>query len=282
MTLLGQLAAHEQGLADDMPVDDSSLAGRVVQNNPAERQGAMADDTFQSSNRSLHQVESEIGIPIVAHNRVIGVLVMQSTRPQAFGADDERLLGIVTEQIGVALDNANHRTQVQAQARLDSLTQVLNHGAFVTALHAMVEDVNRDDSALSLIMLDVDLFKAYNDQFGHVAGDAALKTTVQAIKANVKRRDAVGRWGGEEFGVALSGATKSQARMVADRIRDTLGSLEPVDRLGRRMPAPTVSQGISTLGEDAANADQLVDVADQALYRAKEQGRDIVVVTGWQ
>ncbi len=96
-------------------------------------------------------------------------------------------------------------------------------------------------------MLDVDHFKAYNDQFGHVAGDAALKTTVQAIRANVKKRDAVGRWGGEEFGVALSGATKSQARMVADRIRDTLESLEPIDRLGRKMPSPTASQGIATL-----------------------------------
>jgi diguanylate cyclase (GGDEF)-like protein len=70
--------------------------------------------------------------------------------------------------------------------------------------------------------------------------------------------------------------------MVADRIRQTLSSLEPVDRLGRRMPSPTVSQGIATLGEDASDADQLVDVADQALYRAKEQGRDRVVVTGWQ
>jgi diguanylate cyclase (GGDEF)-like protein len=274
----------KQPLADELilPVDDSSLVGRVVQSSKAERQGAISDDTFQSSERSLHQVESEIGVPIMAHNRVIGVLVVQSTRPHAFGADDERLLGIVTEQIGVALDNARHHAQVQAQARLDSLTQVLNHGAFVNALHAMVEDSNRDKSALSLIMLDVDHFRAYNNRFGHVAGDAALKTTVQAIEDNVKRRDAVGRWGGEEFGVALSGATKSQARMVADRIRETLESLEPVDRLGRRMPSPTVSQGIATLGEDALDADQLVDVADQALYRAKEQGRDRVVVTGWQ
>jgi diguanylate cyclase (GGDEF)-like protein len=265
-----------------LPLDGSSLVGRVVQSSKAERQGAIAADAFQSSERSLHQVESEIGVPIVAHNRVIGVLVVQSSRPHAFGADDERLLGIVTEQIGVALDNARHHAQVQAQARLDSLTQVLNHGAFVTALHAMVDDVKRDKLDLSLIMLDVDHFKAYNDQFGHVAGDVALKTTVQAIKANVKSRDAVGRWGGEEFGVALAGASKSQARMVADRIRQTLSSLEPVDRLGRRMPSPTVSQGIATLGEDASDADQLVDVADQALYRAKEQGRDRVVVTGWQ
>ncbi len=145
----------------------------------------------------------------------------------------------------------------------------------------MVEDAKHDGTPLSLIMLDLDHFKAYNDQFGHVAGDAALKTTVQAIRTNVKIRDAVGRWGGEEFGVALSGATKSQARMVADRIRDTLKSLEPVDRLGRKMPSPTASQGIASLGEDAADADGLVDVADQALYRAKEQGRDKVAVTGW-
>jgi diguanylate cyclase (GGDEF)-like protein len=277
----GPTQGAQQAVDLSLSVDDTSLVGRVVQTSNAERQGRIENDTFQTSDRSLRGLHSEMGVPIVAHNRVIGVLVVQSSRLDAFSADDERLLGIVTEQIGVALDNARHHAQVQAQARLDSLTQVLNHGAFVTALHAMVEEAKRDETALSLIMLDVDNFKTYNDQFGHVAGDAALKTTVQAIKANVKRRDAVGRWGGEEFGVALSGATKEQARMVADRIRMTLQSLEPVDRLGTTMPSPTVSQGIATLEEDAADADHLVDEADQALYRAKDLGRDRVVVAGW-
>ena len=263
-----------------IPVDDRSLVGRVAANSAAGRAGEDHQDLFRQSSPAFSQVRSELALPITTHNRVVGILDVQSKEPKAFGADDERLLGIIAEQIAVAMDNARHHAQVQAQAQLDSLTQVLNHGAFVATLHTLAETATRDGLALSVIMLDVDYFKTYNDQFGHVAGDAALKTTVQAIKANVKSRDAVGRWGGEEFGIALDGATKEQARRVADRIRETLALLRPVDRLGREMPAPTVSQGIASLGDDAADADTLVDVADKALYRAKAAGRDQVVVAG--
>lgn len=266
------------GLA--IPLDDRSLVGRVAASSSAGRASEDQHDIFRQSDPAFLEVRSELALPITTHNRVVGVLDVQSRNAKAFGADDERLLGIITEQIAVAMDNARHHAQVQAQAQLDSLTQVLNHGAFVATLHALAEKATREELPLSVIMLDVDYFKTYNDQFGHVAGDAALKTTVQAIKANVKSRDAVGRWGGEEFGIALDGATKEQARSVADRIRETLASLRPVDRLGREMPAPTISQGIASLGDDAADADTLVDVADKALYRAKGAGRDQVVVAG--
>jgi diguanylate cyclase (GGDEF)-like protein len=235
---------------------------------------------FGYTREQLARVQSEIALPIVAHNHAIGALVVQSEQADAFDLEDERLLKIVTDQISVALDNARHHAEVQAQARLDSLTQVLNHGAFVATLHTLVKHCREEETSLSLIMLDVDLFKEYNDRFGHVAGDAALKTTVQAIRAHVKSRDAVGRWGGEEFGIALIGADKEQAYGVAQRIRETLASLVPVDRLGREMPPPSVSQGIATLDVDAKDADNLVDVADQALYQAKGAGRDQVRLAG--
>ncbi len=225
-------------------------------------------------------MQSEIGLPIVAHDEVIGVLNVQSRHPQAFADEDERLLTIVADQVGVALTNARHLAEVQRQARLDSLTQVLNHGTFVSTLHQLVDQSRREGTPLSLIMLDVDNFKAYNDRFGHVAGDAALRTTVQAIRSHVKQRDAIGRWGGEEFGIALVGATKEQTRIVAKRIQSTLESLTPIDDLGREMPSPTVSQGIATLDEDAHDADHLVDVADRMLYEAKEAGRNQVRFAG--
>lgn len=263
-----------------LPVNDETLLGQTVRSSAPRRSGEANGRPFGQGFEELAQVRSEIALPIIAHNQVIGVLAVQSNEPNSFTREDERLLKIVTDQVAVALDNARHHSEVQAQARLDSLTQVLNHGAFVSTLHAMVDHSRQERMSLSLIMLDVDRFKEYNDQFGHVAGDAALKTTVQAIRAHVKSRDAVGRWGGEEFGVALLGADKEQAKMVAQRIRDTLSSLVPVDRIGREMPAPSVSQGIATLDLDARDADTLVDVADQALYRAKEAGRDQVRVAG--
>ncbi len=263
-----------------LPVDDSSVLGQAVKAASIRREGAALGSTFRVSEVGLDDPVSELALPIVAHNHVIGVLDVQSKNRDAFGPEDEKLLKIVADQVSVALDNARHHAEVQAQARLDSLTQVLNHGTFVSTVHMLVDRCREDETPLSLIMLDVDMFKEYNDRFGHVAGDAALKTTVQAIRANIKSRDAVGRWGGEEFGIALIGADRQQALGVAERISQTLNSLVPVDRLGREMPSPSVSQGVATLGVDAYDADELVDVADQALYRAKDAGRDQVRAAG--
>lgn len=263
-----------------LPVDDESVLGQSVKTASIRREGAALASTFRAPEVGLNDPISELALPIVAHNHVIGVLDVQSKERQAFGPEDEKLLKIVADQVSVALDNARHHAEVQAQARLDSLTQVLNHGTFVSTVHMLVDRCREDGTPLSLIMLDVDMFKEYNDRFGHVAGDAALKTTVQAIRANIKSRDAVGRWGGEEFGIALIGADKQQALGVAERISQTLSSLVPVDRLGREMPSPSVSQGVATLGVDAHDADELVDVADQALYRAKDAGRDQVRAAG--
>lgn len=276
----GEIGKRIQASELRLPASGNLLLMDAVRKGMSRRLGEPGEGTFHFPQAGLMTVASEISMPIIAHNHVIGVLVVQSDSPEAFDAEDERLLKIVTDQISVALDNARHHAEVQAQAMLDSLTQVLNHGAFVIRLHALVEQCRQERMPLSLIMLDVDEFKAYNDQFGHVAGDAALKTTVQAIRANVKSRDAVGRWGGEEFGIALVGADKEQTMGVAERIRRTLASLVPVDRLGREMPSPSVSQGIAQLDVDADDADGLVDEADRALYRAKAEGRDQVRLAG--
>ncbi|MGA9531731.1 MAG: diguanylate cyclase [Anaerolineales bacterium] len=276
----GALGQQIRDMEHRLDISGQWLAGQAVLSNAPRRAGSAGAETFKPPQATLVDVASEIAVPIVAHNHAIGVLVAQSESSHAFNADDERLLKIVTDQVSVALDNARHHAEVQSQARLDSLTQVLNHGAFVAALHRMAEQATVEEENLTLIMLDVDYFKEYNDRFGHVAGDAALKTLVQAIRAHVKSRDAVGRWGGEEFGIALLGADKPQAEGVAERIRETLASLVPVDRLGREMPAPSVSQGIAMLGEDARGPDELVDIADQALYRAKDGGRDQVRLAG--
>lgn len=262
-----------------LSVRDESMVGLSARTGQPQMGVPSLTDRFHSQ-LAIKDVLSELVVPISAHNRVVGVLTIQSPDADHFDGEDLQLLNIVADQLSIALDNARHHAQVREQARLDSLTQVLNHGTFVNSLHELVRSARKTGEPLSLIMLDVDRFKEYNDHFGHVAGDAALKATVQAIEANIKARDVVGRWGGEEFGIVLLGATKDQAGMVAERIRKTLASLVPVDRLGREMPPPSVSQGIATLEIDADNADQLVDVADRALYAAKEHGRDQVRKAG--
>ncbi len=127
-------------------------------------------------------------------------------------------------------------------------------------------------------MLDIDYFKLYNDTYGHVIGDQVLILTVQAIQSHIKKTDTVGRWGGEEFGVILPNTTLPQAKLVADRIRHTLSELPLFDVEGKTIPKPTISQGIAILLDHTSNADELVIIADRALYRAKNKGRDQIAI----
>ena len=124
----------------------------------------------------------------------------------------------------------------------------------------------------------VDHFKLYNDTYGHIIGDQVLRLTVQAMESHIKTTDTIGRWGGEEFGIVLPNATTTQANMVANRIRRTLSELPLFNVEGKTIPKPTISQGIATIPEHTSDVDELVVIADRALYRAKARGRDQVAV----
>jgi len=227
---------------------------------------------------SPRQSESWLGVPLMSDDNLLGMLVIASYTAFAFTEDDERMMGHLAEQVVLALDNASHHANVEMQSRCDSLTGAFNHGYVIERLHGEVESAQQEHFPVSLIMLDIDFFKQYNDTFGHVVGDAVLRATVKAIQAHIKRVDAVGRWGGEEFAVVLRDASAEQARQVAERIRETMAALTLKGTQGQPVPAPTVSQGIATFPDHAINADALVVEADRTLYRAKANGRDQVAV----
>jgi diguanylate cyclase (GGDEF)-like protein len=221
--------------------------------------------------------ESWLGVPILVGDNILGMLAIASYTPHAFKEEDVNLLINVAAQAALALDNARQHAEVKEQARRDSLTGVYNHGHFLNRLEEEVELGRASGTSVSLIMLDVDYFKPYNDLYGHVNGDEVLRQMVKAIQSHVKKTDITGRWGGEEFAVALPGASTDEAIEVAQRIRKTLAELELKDNKGRPIASPTVSQGIATFPQHARDASRLVDVADLALYKAKERGRDSVV-----
>lgn len=223
---------------------------------------------------------SWLGAPMLANDRILGVLAIASYKVHAFDEDDQMLLNNVAAQAALAIDNANQHAQVKEQARRDSLTGAYNHGHL---LHLLQEAVDQDplhNAPVSLIMLDIDFFKQYNDRYGHAVGDAVLCQLVEAIQGHVKKTDIVGRWGGEEFAVGLPNANTSQALAVAQRIRQTLAATVIQDKHDRPIPSPTVSQGIATFPDHASASAELVDVADEALYRAKNAGRDQIAVAG--
>jgi diguanylate cyclase (GGDEF)-like protein len=218
---------------------------------------------------------SWIGVPLKAEN-VTGVLALASYTANAFDRADLELLVSLGQHVTLALDNTIRHAQVERQARLDSLTGVYNHGYFLKMLAEQAEESLQSQKPLSLIMLDIDYFKQYNDTYGHLVGDRILNSLCDAIKHNIKQTDAVGRWGGEEFIISLPGATGPQAIQIARRISETLMDLRVVDRDHQAVPIPTVSQGIAVHPNEADEIYRLIDLADKRLYIAKARGRNQV------
>ena len=216
---------------------------------------------------------SWMGVPLKASN-LTGVIALSSYRPNAFDRADMELLSNLAQHVTLALNNTFQHAQVEEQARLDSLTSVYNHGYFLKRLSEQAEESSSKGIPLSLIMMDIDYFKDYNDTFGHLVGDEILKTLCGAIQQNIKQTDAVGRWGGEEFIISLPGANGAQAMQVAQRIGETMSGLRVEDMDQQAVPVPTVSQGIAVFPYEANEIYRLIDLADQRLYVAKERGRN--------
>jgi len=174
---------------------------------------------------------------------------------------------------------ARAHAELQVVASTDSLTRVLNRGAFTMLVDAYLGHVRdhdaRPEKEGALLIVDADHFKEINDRFGHDRGDEALKVIARSIQGLVRTADLVGRVGGEEFGVFLPGSDPRQAEAVAERIRRTVSEAE-FSADGERAPL-SVSVGGAVFRGDVRYED-LFHVADQQLYRAKQAGRNKVVV----
>jgi len=164
------------------------------------------------------------------------------------------------------------RKKLKKLAVTDGLTDLFNYRAFQHRLHLEIERSKRFTLPLSLLMLDIDHFKQYNDKFGHPAGDRLLKEFADLLRNHVREVDCPARYGGEEFVLILPGTVKKSALIVAEKIRVLV---ETADFSGSHI---TVSIGVASFPEDTDAKDSLITLADQALYQAKEAGRNRIVL----
>ena len=185
------------------------------------------------------------------------------------------LVGWIIWSVSVLLDRVEREqrvtTHLRADANTDELTGLGNRRAFQAALTGLLRRRRDEDAAVSLLMLDLDLFKSFNDSFGHVAGDRALRQVGQLLREALRPGDVAARFGGEEFAVLLPGIGGERALLVAERIRRDFHAANWPDR------ALTVSMGVAECRAEDLE-DSLVARADRALYAAKHAGRDRVVV----
>jgi diguanylate cyclase (GGDEF)-like protein len=178
---------------------------------------------------------------------------------------------------GVGLGRDRVEQELRRAAQIDSLTGVLNRGALFERGEQLLAEAHRNNRALSVMLFDLDRFKDINDTLGHLAGDLVLQAFARIASTNLRASDAVGRIGGEEFCIVLPGATANGAKAIAERVRADFAA-NRITWNGQDIPA-TVSVGVVSMEGHHHSFDQLLSLADRALYGAKRSGRDKVVTT---
>ena len=165
-------------------------------------------------------------------------------------------------------------TEMEKLATIDGLTQIANHRKFQDILTQELERSQRYNSPLTLLLLDIDHFKKFNDTYGHPVGDLVLQQVAKALQGSIRTTDYCARYGGEEFVVVLIQADEIQSRVLAERIRAAVENLQiPNENQVLRV---TVSIGSATCPSDAGTKQELIDNADKAMYFSKQGGRNRV------
>jgi diguanylate cyclase (GGDEF)-like protein len=228
-----------------------------------------------TSRRSRYKTKSFISLPLKIDSQVIGVMNVTDklAGTKVFTKDDLRYLTLIAHQTVTQIENIRLCEKLSSLAVTDSLTNVFNHRYFQEQMKVEIMRAQRYKHALSVMMFDVDSFKTYNDSYGHLEGDAVLKHVSRIIKLNVREVDIVCRYGGDEFVIILPFTTLKSARFVAEKISRSVEEQDMFNRQTGKVMRVTVSGGVATYHE-GMNKDELVKLADQALYKAKSEGKN--------
>ncbi len=218
---------------------------------------------------------SVIACPLMIAQSAEGVLRLDSGQPGAYGQDDLRFLDILLDLVATAVTNAKLFARTQQLAVTDGLTGLAMRRPFLEQLEREIARATRSREAVSVLLLDVDRFKTYNDTYGHTAGDRVLASVAEVLRATVPPDGLSARYGGEEFAVLLPRAAGVKAADVAEAVRQGIEARVAGRLRGNGEPV-TVSIGVASCPTDAKAAMELIRLADERLYHAKHQGRNRV------
>jgi diguanylate cyclase (GGDEF)-like protein len=214
-------------------------------------------------------------IPLKAKDRVNGIIVADNfITNDPITKDDVHMLTMLANQAGLAIENSQLFELTVERAHSDSLTNLWNHGYFQLLLQSELEKAKATKTPLTLIMIDIDDFKIYNDSLGHQAGDKILKTLAGLLRNQSRKMDQVCRYGGEEFTVILPHTDKKEAFLIAERIRMDIQKYPFLNEEIFPNQQLTVSLGIATFPEHGLLAADLITTSDKSLYQAKNKGKN--------
>lgn len=215
-------------------------------------------------------VRALLGAPLTVEGRVVGILYVNDFKKRSFRAEDVSLFSLLTVYAGLTIERVRSLEEMRMLSITDGLTSLYNQRYLMEQLQSEVKRASRHKQEVSVMMLDIDLFKDYNDTFGHLDGNKVLKAIGRLLQKSSRANDTVSRFGGEEFCIVMSQVGKKGARVYGKRL---LKLIRDYDMPNRKI---TVSAGIATYPEDAKSYQSLLKKADKRLYEAKEKGRDRV------
>ncbi len=214
-------------------------------------------------------------VPLYVADKIIGVILADNFYSgDDVGSDDLRQLHALGNLAALAIDRARLHAQTVAMAEVDGLTGVYNRRYYQQELDRHLDLSRRSKQTLSIVVFDLDHFKTYNDTYGHLVGDQILKDVADLLSQNIRQSDMIARYGGEEFVVLLSDTSPTLASQVAEKLCTVVKEATLADKQIRGL---TLSAGVACT-EGFESAEELFERADRALYRAKKNGRDRVVV----
>lgn len=271
---------------------DHGLAGTVIRTGKAQILNSLDEMDgsgiqFEVAGSDDH-TKSILAVPMLLRGKVKGIVSAQSYQENSYSSDDIELLEMLAAHAAIAIENARLFAEVQKMADNDPLTDLLyNRRKFYELAEREFARALRYPSPLSVIMLDVDHFKSFNDRFGHKVGDMMLRMIAEKCRQCMRDVDIVGRHGGEEFVILLPETDLESAARAAERLRQLIvqANLEPIqafyESVTREKTTPrslrtTVSVGVAEREADCDNLDILIDHADRAMYFAKKDGRNCV------
>jgi len=263
------------------------IAGRVAQTGqPLLINDVEKDSRFSMANRPRFKSKALICIPLKLKEKIIGVLNLSDKANLAgFTQADMQLLTSFANLASLMIERTlvlEESVRFEQLSVTDALTGLYNRRFLKSRIEEELNRSNHQGLSLSIIFIDLDFFKSYNDVCGHLAGDEALKRTADIIQASLREMDTVARYGGEEFCALLPGTSKAEALMVAERIRSEIGSEKFSGEQDMPQGRLTASLGVASFPEDGRTYTALIHASDIALYQAKANGRNRVVAANYQ
>ncbi|MBN2453599.1 MAG: sensor domain-containing diguanylate cyclase [Candidatus Omnitrophica bacterium] len=264
-----------KGIKIPIREDMGILALTILEGMPFEITSAEAKRIVDPEIQRTLNTDFFVTVPLKAKDKVVGAILVDNIfNKKPITKSDVRMLTMFASHAGLAIENSRLYEETVYLSNTDWLTKLWNYGKFHQNLSGELERAKINSSNVSVIMIDVDNFKNYNDTLGHLKGDEALKKIAEIMKNSSRKYDIVARYGGEEFAIIMPNTSKQNARLFSERLRSEIEKSFADDAIAGLPCRLTVSCGIASYPEDAELKSDLISRADAALYTAKHAGKN--------